>query len=279
MKFLLLAFSLCLPFLASAQPTATNAEYIKEIEAKVREIQQTYAELPQSKNKEKMLSYFSKDYLIDRVRISLDERVEQSVNTIVDLEKLVNVVTNTPNMKIDYKIDEIMTTYASATVGYCMFKASYDVQRDGKPYVKGREIITYFLQKFNDEWKVVRAHSMQVRDQITRSSCPCNIYKSQAEDKSYIATTDIPEGDVFAKKLNTFTFETLPNGFKMIDVDGQKFSWGSDGKITVIATGPGQTGAIGGKEIGVGKKPVDAMMIILRDYLYPNNCSAIKLSK
>lgn len=277
----LLFASLFLPLAGLfAQTPPTPIDYAEEVKASVYNMMEVYKNLPKTKNKEKMLAYFDKSYVIDRIRISLEERVEQSTNTYMDLERLFTLLSETPGLEVDYRIDEVIEAYGTENVGYCLFKASYEAKRDGSTYVTGNETVTYFFRRIDGAFRVVRAHSVQVRDQINRAGCPCNVYKSEANLNAYLAQIEVPSGTVFLKKIHTFSFGTEVNGLRIIDVDGIKYSWESGGDITILAQGVGDARvADGGKTIGKARKPLEAIVVIFRDYMYKLNCSSVNLKQ
>jgi hypothetical protein len=251
----------------------------KEIEQTVLDMMHTYETLPETKNKEKMLEYFDKNYKVDRVRFNISERFEYKINNLEDADRLFTLVTQNPGMKVEYKVDRFIKTYASETLGYAIFEATYNITKDDNPYVHGTEIQTYFFQKFEGRWKVMHGQVVQVRDKVNKSACSCQVYKSEASSNSFIVQTEVPDGDVFVKKMNTFTFETLENGFRVVDVDGKRFSWDTDGKLQALPSGIGQSNQELGPEFGKAMKPIEVVTTILMEVLYSNNCSAINVKK
>lgn len=274
--------SLCLIFLGisnslSAQlDSIPRVKYEKQVKETVNDMLKAYSGIPKTKNIEPFLAFFDKSYTTNRVRINVNSEIEFFNNDILNLEKLLGILKNTPNFEIEYKMGKVFKVWATETTAYIMFEAVFNTRRDNQDYVSGEEMQTYFFKRVNDKWKVIGAQSIQIRENVNRFTCDCHIYKSTASEDTYMATTEIPEGTVFSKKLNTFTFEKTNSGFRMVDVDGQKYSWDSDGTIRLMVKGMNQEK---GEMVGKADKPVEAMMQIIKNSLYPKNCSAVKVVK
>lgn len=274
-KILLLCAIFIAPQLIQAQKEFRK--YEKEIEATVYAMAKAYEGLSVSKNKDRLLDYFTKDYLVDRVRITLDERVEVQTNNFVDLERLAQLLAETPNMEIHYTVDPIIKTYASPNVGYCIFEATYDFKKDGKPYVSGKETMTYYFQRVDQKWKVTRAHLVQVRERVNLSNCPCTVLKSSSTEGLYMAQIEVPSDTTFRTVRHNITFLNETNGMRLIDVDGTKYTWEYGGSVTVLPQGYQRAANDGGRVLGPAKKPIDVIRLILKEGLYPSNCSAVKI--
>jgi hypothetical protein len=272
------AFFLCMSAsgLLGQQPDQPTVDYAAEVKKTVYQMMETYQNLPKTKNAFPLLEFFDKSYETDRIRISIEERVEQKTDNYFDLENLFSLLINTPGLEIDYRINEIIDVYGTENVGYCLFKASYEAKRNGQVYIIGDETVTYFFKRIDGRYKAVRGHFVQVRDRINRAVCPCRLYKSQADENAYMVQVEMPVGTAFAQKVHTFSFKYL-KGLHVIEVDGFFYHWEGDQKILVMdnAVG-GKSHSDAGQQIGTAKTAAQAITVILRDYMYRRNCSAIK---
>jgi hypothetical protein len=273
MLFFALASSL------TAQRDSLAQDPVKDLETFVRKVMKDYEALPITKNKERMMGYFSKDYVMTRYRFSIKNVLEEYKDDYYDLDRLATLVSQTPNMTMVYTIEKFTNIFATSAFGYCIFEASYEITRDGKPYVKGRETVTYYVQKDEQRnWKIIRGHTIQIRDQVNRSACTCQIYKSTAGEDTYLVKVEIPEGDRYTKQIHNFVFSKMKSGMRTIEVDGTLFTWDNDDNIHREQKGLQEAVQVG-EQAGKAKKPADAVGVILQYAFYPDNCSSIKFEK
>ncbi len=261
---------------AQQPPANTGKDYAAEVRTTLYDFVKAYQEIPKTKDVFSPLQFFDKSYETDRIRINIEERVEIKADKYSDLENLFNMLATTPGLELEYRINEILEVYGTENIGYCSFKASYEAKRFGQVYIIGDETATYFFKRIDGRYKIFRAHFIQVRDRINRAECPCQLYRSQADESAFLAQIEFPTGTAFANKIHTFAFKYI-SGLHVIVVDGFYYHWEGDEKIVVMDNEVlGKRHPDAGQVIGKAKTNVQAIGIILRDHLYRKNCSAIK---
>lgn len=244
------------------------------VEETINKMMKAYTELPRTKAPETFLAFFLPDYKVHRVRMDIDGTFEIKDDDISGVNKLANMFIQTRGMEVDYKITKFNDVHVNGNGAYATFIADFTVRRDDEVTIVGHETSTFYLQRMDSvTWKVRAANVTLVRDNVTKYVCNCHIFKSTTDEETFVATTDVPNGETYSKRLDAFTFDVLPTGTRMIEVGVNKFFWEGDGTVVESPNIPGAQG----KRVGKAKTQAEAVTLILKEVLYTTHCSSVKL--
>ncbi|MDX2283749.1 MAG: hypothetical protein NW241_06280 [Bacteroidia bacterium] len=270
-RFLLSCLAVCSLMAAGTAYAQPDEAARKELDQFIADFSRDYVNLPQSKNKQSFLKYFAPDATSNLYIFNLSGKGRVQNSDRNGLETYLDNILRSPSIYIGYEVTDKSVTYASQTIGVVVYRVNFEIKEETGIWVKGNETVTLALEKRAGLWQVVHYTVMQVEDEKLKGTCLCELFVSEVADGEVVAKTTIPSGRSYSTRFDNFDFRTV-GADVIIRVGTASFRQMKSGAL--LAQEGGEERQIG---IAVGKK--EAVLAIIKDYLYKDSCTRLKVAE
>lgn len=279
--YLTFTFSLTLVMISSnyAQQAISNSSVLSELSDDEEIIRQqlvdfakAYSDLPDTKDKNAILKYFSPELKsnIFYFGITGKSRIQQS-----DFEgfgKYLDKIIRSESLTLTYDIQNVLQCKAINNRATAVFEVVYEIKEEDGIWIKGTETVSWALLKSKNGWRTVQLNVMGFEDEKLKGSCLCELFVSEAEDGEVVAKTTIPNGQDYVTHFNNFNFQAQAKA-NFIKSGDEVFKWNRGGNGQIYWVTPDSED----KEVGKASNKKEAVLLLVKDYLYSNSCSSLRL--
>lgn len=270
-KASLLAFVLSL-IMSTGQVMAQDEkeEDRKILEENLQKFAEAYQGLPQTKNVENVLKYFSEDATsnIFVFNISGKSRV-QNYKGIAGFEAYMNKIIASDGIVFKYEITDIPDITVGDGIASVVYKVDYEIKEKDGLWVKGKETVTLALEKTKDDWKIQHYTFIQMEDEKLKGTCLVEMFVGDTNAEAIVTRTVVPNGRAYSSKFDNFEFRSI-EGDWIIKVQ--------DNLYKRLKTGPlSQISEDGEVEIGTPNSKKETIMMIIEKSLYTDGCARLKV--
>jgi ketosteroid isomerase-like protein len=272
------AFLLCLILLPASSLLAQDAqdkESAKLLEGYTQDFARAYSAIPETKDKEAVLKYFSKKFQSTIFYFSIAENVRMQNSNYDGFAKYLDNLMRNDQMSVKYEIQDIIRNHVNGDVATLVAIVDYEIQEADGFHAKGTETVTFAWKKVNGVWQILHFTVMGIEDEKLRGTCLCEVFSARNGD--YVVRTTVPSGRSYSTSFNEFetrksgedTFiKTKDNAMFKMTADGEV--WRQDGTNTSIdkMSEVQRLGKAGGEK--------GAILLIIKNHIYPDKCTSIK---
>ncbi|MEL6256511.1 MAG: nuclear transport factor 2 family protein [Bacteroidota bacterium] len=247
-----------------------NADDRKVLENMLYEFAEAYGSLPQTKNVESVLQFFSKDATsnIFVFNISGKSRV-QNYKTTVGFEAYMNKIIASEGITFKYDVTDVVDITVGNGIASVVYKVDYEIKEADGLWVKGKETVTLALEKKKGDWVIEHYTFIQMEDEKLKGTCLVEMYVGDTNAESIVTRTVVPNGRSYDSKFDNFEFRSI-EGDWVIKVQ--------DNLYKRLKTGPlYQISEDGEEEIGAPTSKKATIMMIIEDSLYEDSCARLKV--
>jgi len=236
-----------------------------EIERFIKDYAKAYENITKSRDKESVLKYVSKDLFSTIIKSNVVDNFGLIQSTYEDFDNYLEQLLRTDGMSVSYEVKDILRSKVRGRTGVVVCDIAVQVSSRGEIWNKGSEITTFVLKQFKDGWKILNFNVVSLEEEQNKGTCLTEVFK--ANSGNYMVKTIVPKGSTYETNVNNFEFNP-GSGIIYISLDGENsYSWLRDGPITKLASGTQPE-----KVIGPGIDEYDAVLTIIKQDLYSNNC-------
>ncbi len=240
-----------------------------EIEQLIKDYAKAYENITKSRDKESVLKYVSKDLFSTIIKSNVVDNFGLIQSTYEDFDNYLEQLLRTDGMSVNYSVKDILRSKVRGRTGVVVCDVAVQVSSRGEIWNKGSEITTFVLKQFKDGWKILNFNVVSLEEEQNKGTCLTEVFK--ANSGNYMVKTIVPKGSTYETNVNNFEFNP-GSGIIYISLDGENsYSWLRDGPITKLASGTQPE-----KVIGPGIDEYDAVLTIIKQDLYSNNCLNFK---
>ena len=216
------------PFSLQGQNDSDDA---KAIEKHLQDFSAAYSNLPQTKNKQNVLRFFSKDATSNLFIFNISGRSRVQNGDYKSFESyLDNVLRSSAEFRLLYNITDLVDVNVSGSVATLVYRVDYETKVPDGIWVKGNEIVTMAMEKKAGKWLIVHYTIMQVEDEKLKGTCLCELFISEEDDGEVVSKTTIPSGRNYSTKFDNFEFRTT-DGDQIIKVKDRIYQRRKDGRV------------------------------------------------
>lgn len=240
------------------------------LENMLMDFAEAYESLPETKNVESVLKYFSKDATsnIFVFNISGKSRV-QNFKTIVGFEAYMNKIIASEGIVFKYDITDIVDVTVGEGIASVVYKVDYEIKETDGLWVKGKETVTLALEKKKGNWVIEHYTFIQMEDEKLKGTCLVEMFVGDTNAESIVTRTVVPNGRAYSSKFDNFEFRSI-EGDWVIKVQ--------DNLYKRLKTGPlYQISEEGEEELGAPTSKKATIMMIIEDSLYKDSCARLKV--
>jgi len=272
-QFLMVSFFLVLLFQPSVygqeSTEKTQEQTKKELETLLRNFEKDYVEIPKTKNKEKILNYFSKNVTSNIFVFNISGKSRVSNSSYEGFDEYLSSLLRARKIDLKYDINNIAYTYLGEKTATLVYTVDYETKEDQGIWVKGKETVSMAFERLGKDWKIVHYNILQVEDEKLKGTCLCELFVAEGEDGEVISKTTIPEGRAYTRKFDNFEFREAGTD-QMIKVGDLLFKRAKTGELFVIEEDKDVS-------IGVTASKKETVLTILRDYMYKDSCTRLRV--
>ncbi|MCG8306595.1 MAG: hypothetical protein MI975_04330 [Cytophagales bacterium] len=243
-----------------------------EIERFIRDYAKAYENITKSRDKQSVLKFVSKDLFSTIIKSNVVDNFGLIQSSYADFDAYLEQLIRTEGMQVDYSIKNFLRSKVRGRTGVVVAEVALQVSSKGEIWNRGTEITTFTLKQFKSGWKILNFNVVSLEEEQNKGTCLTELFK--ASTGNYMVKTIVPKGDTYQSNVNNFEFNP-GNGIIYINLDGENnYSWLRDGPITRLASGSQPE-----KVVGEGIDEYDAILTIIKEDLYKNNCTDFKNKK
>lgn len=233
-----------------------------EIEKFIRDFARANEEVTNTRDKETVLKYLSKDLFLTIVKSNVLDNLGLIQYTYDDYSAQLDQLLQREGMSRGYVVREILRSRLRGRTGVVVCDIDAQITSNGAVWTKGKQIVSFTLKKFETGWKILHINVIMLEEEENKGTCLVEVFA--APSGNYASKTVAPGGANYTTHLNTFDF-TRTGGQVQISLDGEPaYSWQKDGPVQKA-----------GQSLGTAVDEREAVMVILKD-LYSKNCSEIR---
>ena len=262
----LLAFLALIPFAGRAQDEAkVKAELTKFLQ----EFAADYEALPKTKNKQKVLKYFSSNatYTIYSLNISGRSRVANFA--IKDFGDYLESIVQSSDITLGYQVSNQHFTFIGQDLATFVYSVRYETKEADGIWVKGDESVTMAARRVEGRWEVMHFTIVQIEDEKLKGTCLCELFIAEADNAEVVAKTTIPSGKSYSTRFDNFEFRPMDNGDQIIKVSGKVYKQMASGALVQIVEGEEVS-------LGISNSKRETVLNIISLSLYKESCAQLK---
>jgi len=243
-----------------------------EIERFVKDYAKAYENITKSRDKQSVLKYVSKDLFSTIIKSNVVDNFGLIQSSYADFDGYLEQLIRTEGMQVTYSVKSILRSKVRGRTGVVVAEINVQTASKGEVWNKGTEITTFTMKQFKSGWKILNFNVVSLEEEQNKGTCLTELFK--ASTGNYMVRTIVPKGDTYEQNVNNFEFNP-GNGIVYISLDGENsYSWLRDGPITKLASG-NQAATVVAHAID----EYDAVLTIVKEDLYKNNCTNFKNKK
>lgn len=253
-----------------AQPTTDRERdsMVSSVKQMLTEWNQSYITLPQHRNVNRVIQFYTDDYVANRTSYKITGQIENDKGNIYSLRSLLERINTLQAPKTTYNIKDIYKIGVHRNIAYVVMNADFMLEDGNNLVAKGSEVQTIVLRNEGGKWKIAQADILNLVDEQKRDVCGCTIFV--AGKNEFIAKVQHPGGKQYEEELTRFNFHTMPTGETKVWVNDELYTWASDQNIWRFYDEPAKKTLVGRE-----KTPKDVMWHLLRTVLYKDFCRTI----
>lgn len=242
----------------------------KILEDNLFKFAEAYQGLPQTKNVENVLKYFSKDATsnIFVFNISGKSRVQNYVS-VTGFEAYMNKIIASEGIVFKYEVTDIVDITIGDGIASMVYKVDYEIKEKDGLWVKGKETVTLALEKKKTNWLIQHYTFIQMEDEKLKGTCLVEMFVGDTNAEAIVTRTVVPNGRSYSSKFDNFEFRSI-EGDWVIKVQENLYKR--------LKTGPlFEIGEDGENEIGTPNSKKETIMMIIEKSLYSEGCARLKV--
>ncbi len=237
-----------------------------EIERFVKDFSKAYENIVNTRDKESVLKYVSKDLFSTIVKSNVVDKFGLIQSTYGDFEAYLDKILRSEGMTVQYSIKDILRSRVRGRTGVVVAEIAVQISSRGEIWNKGTEITTYTLKNFNDGWKILHFNVVSLEEEQNKGTCLTEFFS--ATSGNYVVKTIVPKGATYETNLNTFEFNKA-SGLVYINLDNETtYSWMREGPVVQLSQGNTPE-----KTLGAAVDEMEAVLVIIEQGLYAENCT------
>lgn len=243
-----------------------------EIERFVKDYAKAYENITKSRDKQSVLKYVSKDLFSTIIKSNVVDNFGLIQSSYADFDGYLEQLIRTEGMQVTYSVKSILRSKVRGRTGVVVAEINVQTASKGEVWNKGIEITTFTMKQFKSGWKILNFNVVSLEEEQNKGTCLTEVFK--ASTGNYMVKTIVPKGDTYEQNVNNFEFNP-GNGIVYISLDGENsYSWLRDGPITKLASGNQAANVV-----APAIDEYDAVLTIVKEDLYKNNCTNFKNKK
>lgn len=254
-----------------AQSPGPSANVEKELTALLDSFTNAYQSLPESEDPKSVLRYVAKDLTYSLFDFNILGRSRMRSGDYKVFQNYITYLARTGLTTLRYDVSDVRITQTAENIGTLVYNVNYETKEEDGIWVKGKETVTMALEKVKDSWKIVHYSIIQIEDEKLKGICLCELFASSSNEGELVARTTIPTGQQYQTNFDNFEFSTK-DGETLIKVKDRPETFKRLASGMVIVQVDGEI-----IEIGVANNKRESVALIVRDYLYTERCSRLKI--
>jgi hypothetical protein len=237
-----------------------------EIERHVKDFAKAYENIIKTRDKESVLKYVSKDLFSTIVKSNVVDNFGLIQSTYGDFESYLDRILRSEGMAVTYSVKDILRSRVRGRTGVVVAEISVQISSRGEVWNKGTELTTFTLKNFKDGWKILHFNVVSLEEEQNKGTCLTEFFS--ATSGNYVVKTIVPKGASYETNLNTFEF-SKGSGITYINLDNEStYSWVREGPVVQLSQGETPE-----KTLGVAVDEMEAVLVIIEQGLYVENCT------
>lgn len=257
---------------------ANQSETQQLLEIYVRDFIESYAEIPETKDKAAVLKYLSPQSQSTIFYFSIADHVRLQTSDFEGFEKYLEKLMHSREMNVTYALQEIIRNDVNGDVAVVTAVINYELTQTDGFHTKGSETVTFAWKKIAGTWQIVYFTVMGIEDEKLRGTCLCEVFSSG--DDQYLVRTTMPNGRSYDDSFNEF--ETKEVG-RDITIHAKEHSWytfSSTGDVWRLDSNQSAIDKIDeNRDLGMAKDIKAAILLIIQKDLFADKCTRIKIRK
>ena len=269
-----LVLVLMLPALVQAQD-----EQMKKAEDILKEnvisFAAAYATLPETRDVKSVLDFMNPRYQSVMFYFNVSDKTRMNMSGYDGFERYLTRIAQTPGMRVKYDIQDFLYVYVKENVGTTVFTVNYELEEENGFHVRGHETVTMGWKKYGEAWQIVHFTVLGTEDEKLRGSCLCEIFASRGQD--YVVRTTVPDGKSYTTGFTEFSTNKVGTDTYIQTSDGAVFKMNGAGEVWQMEGDSARASEMmEARRLGSANEIKGAMLLIVKSYIYPDNCTNIK---
>lgn len=243
----------------------------KELETFIRSFEKDYVNFPKNRDKEALFQYFSPEVTSNIFVFNISGKSRVSNSSLKGFDAYLSNLLRSPKVDIKYSVNNIAFTHIADQTATLVYTVDYETKEDKGIWVKGKETVSMALEKEGGDWKIVHYGILQVEDEKLKGTCLCELFVAEGEDGEVITKTTIPVGRTYSTKFDNFEFRNTGKD-QLVKVGDVIFKRAATGELFVVELESDKE-----VSVGVTGSKKETVLTILRDYLYKDSCTRLRV--
>jgi len=240
-----------------------------EIEQFIRDYANAYENITKTRDKESVLKFVSKDLFSTIIKSNVVDNFGLIQSSYGDFDSYLDRLLMSDGVSVNYDIKDILRSKVRGRTGVVVCEIGVQVSSQGEVWNKGTELTTFTLKNFKEGWKILHFTVVSLEEEQNKGTCLTEFFS--ATSGNYVVKTIVPKGSTYETTLNTFEFSRT-QGMNYISLnDETTYSWLREGPVTRMAQGDNPE-----KTLGTAVDEMEAVLVIVQQDLYAENCTDFK---
>lgn len=254
-----------------AQDNDEKSAIRKELETFIRSFEKDYVNFPKNRDKEALFKYFSPEVTSNIFVFNISGKSRVTNSSLKGFDAYLSSLLRSPKVDLKYSVQNIAYTHLAEQTATLVYTVDYETKEEKGIWVKGKETVSMALEKEEGDWKIVHYGILQVEDEKLKGTCLCELFVAEGEDGEVISKTTIPVGRTYSTKFDNFEFRNTGKD-QLIKVEDVIFKRSSSGELFVVELQSDKE-----VSVGVTGSKKETVLTILRDYLYKDTCTRLRV--
>lgn len=243
-----------------------------EIERFVKDFTKAYENVINTRDKESVMKYVSKDLFSTIIKSNVVDKFGLIQSNYGDFEAYLDKILRSEGMTVQYSVKNILWSKVRGRTGVVVAEIAIQVSSNGDIWNKGTEITTFTMKNFNSGWKILNFNVVSLEEEQNKGTCLTEFFS--ATSGNYVVKTIVPKGATYETNLNTFEFNP-GSGMVYINLDNTtNYSWMREGPVVQLSEDNTPE-----KTLGAAIDEMEAVLVIIEQGLYSENCTEFRRKK
>jgi len=264
---------LAIPSMLQAQQMVDPTS-AKEMKTLLESFADDYRKMKDTKDKATVLRHIDKGLSYSIYTQNIAGRSRMLSGKYKEFESYLTHLSRVTVEELKYEVSEVNVSLANGQFGAMSYKVDFETKEAGGVWVKGQEAVSMAMTKKEGKWYISHYNIIQVEDEKFKGTCLTELFASAVEGGEMVARTTLPIGQTYTTKFDNFAFtpskDDEDNEIVLITTGESVFKRMSDGTLL----------AMDGDEwtkIGIVRSKKESIVVIIRDGLYADSCSNLKV--
>jgi len=265
--------SLFMGFVCLFLSLSLSAQHEKDeatIRKQITNFTSAFSEFTAKKDKNVVLRLMTPDASANITYIDLNNNVRSRYYNYASFVNRLDAFIASGQVK-RYSNTVIHSVKVNGNIGVVSLSNNVSLNQGSETLLKGSQIATFVMKKINNLWKIHSYSLTETTDEKYKGDCYCDLFSKGTSD--YASKVKVPTGSNYTDNLDIFSFRQESNNTYII-VGDKNYKWVENINIYTLDES-GQTVRL----LGKARNQQEAVIVILKNDLYMENCTNVILRK